>query len=403
MSSFQSNTLESFEFKPQEKLPVMFDPIALAFRLGFTGKALWYAVMHRDSMYQSFKKPKASGGFRTLHNPNPFMRIIGKQLRRKLLLTLCADLGPHVTAYRAGQSTLDAAKRHLVECATCAPADGVHTCAVAADDQGHVRKLGTAGCTACAPVPQHVCPRKGVKIHMDLKDFFGSTRRSWIRNYIHQELGYSHQVAGLMATLLTVTLTDEKGRKRHGVPQGGTASGDITNLVADHRLDRPLLKALPAKWTYSRYADDIYLSCTENTSREETDAVLNAVREVVKQSGYRVNEKKTHVQRAHRQQRLLGVVLNQKLNIPRGEYRRMRAIIHRCWCDGFEPTATKMKKSSGDELKGWIEGKLSYYAKISPRRTAELKEQLRAATEKHQDTEMSFTFGKVVKHADQPD
>jgi hypothetical protein len=209
-----------------------------------------------------------------------------------------------------------------------------------------------------------------VKIHLDLSDFFGSTRQSWIRNYLHRELDYNHEVSGLLATLLTVTLEDEKGRKWAGVPQGGKASGDITNLVADWRLDRPMQQMLATQahqWTYSRYADDLYLTCPVNVPYDETNKFLEDVRRVIRASGYRVNEKKTHVQRPHKQQKLLGVVLNQKLNMPK------------------------------DELQGWIEGKLAYFTNIAPQRARELKVAYAQAQHRHPlGSEMTFTFGKVV-------
>lgn len=401
MSSFGLTTLDTIEVIPRgKKIALPVDPTSLAFYLGFTGKAFWYAVRNRDAMYQTFKKPKASGGFRTLHNPSQFMRILGKQLRRKILTPLCNELGPHVTAYRTGQSTLDAAKRHLVDCTVCAPADAPHTCGFMPDGNGHVRKLGASGCPACQPVPPHACPRSGVKIHLDLSDFFGSTRQSWIRGYLHKERGYSHQLSSLMATLLTVTLEDEKHRRWAGVPQGGKASGDITNLVADWLLDKPLmamLAAQPQKWVYSRYADDLYLTCETSVSYADVNTFLEDVRRVIRKSGYRINEKKTHVQRPHKQQKLLGIVLNQKLNMPKDEYRRFRAMLHRCWCDGFEGVAAKMNKSSAGELQGWIEGKLAYFSNIAPQRARELKIAYNQAQLKHPaGSEMTFTFGKVV-------
>ena len=402
MSSFLSTTLDTFEVVPRGKdEPVLVDPHSLAYHLGFSGRALWYAVRFRDALYKTFDKPKASGGTRTIHAPSPYMRLIGKQLRRKFLTPECDELGLHVTAYRKGQSTLDAAKRHLLPCPTCAPADGEHTCSFVGDATGHVRKIDVATCAACVPVPKHACPRRGVKIHMDLSDFFGSTKRSWIRGYLHGDLGYSHQVSSLVSQLLTVTLKDDNRKTvHHGVPQGGKASGDITNLVADIRLDTPMLGMLKKEsvsWVYSRYADDLYFSCPDNVPYAATNVFLEKVRHVIRSSGYRINEKKTHVQRAHKQQKLLGVVLNQKLNMPRNEYRRFRAMLHRCWCDGFEVVATRMNKSSGAELQGWIEGKLAYYTNLSPQRAKELKLRYQLAQAKFPaGSEMSFTFGTAV-------
>ena len=392
MASYKLTTLETTTVDDENQL-LLIDDWTLAFHLGFSGKALWFATRHRDQLYRTFTKPKASGGVRTIHNPSPLIRVITKQIRRKMLLPQCEKLGDHVTAYRKGRGITAAAQRHLAPCETCATRDAEHTCTFAADENGHVRKVYPNDCVACRPVPDHKCPRRGVKVHMDLSDFFGSTRRAWIRKYFHETLGYNHFVSGMLAQLLTVTLKDASGREYAGVPQGGKASGDITNLVADQRLDQPMLKALPEGWTYSRYADDLYFSHPEDLSREEVNRMMNKARAVIRKSGYRVNEKKSHVQRAHRQQKLLGAVLNQKISIPKDVYRRMRALLRTCWRDGFEPVAIKMGKSGGPELQGWIEGKLAYFSSISPNRMRDLKARYELAKAKHPEgSEMSFTF-----------
>ena len=400
MSSYRFTSLETIEVLPKKKSgPLLIDSVTLAFFLGFTNKALWYAVAQPLAHYTVFTKVKASGGLRTLHNPSPFMRLIGINIRRKILKPLCDQLGPHVTAYRIGQSTVQAAERHLEDCAVCAPADGEHTCWFETDGLGHARKKNANNCTACYPVKPHDCPRRGVKIHLDLSDFFGSTKRSWIRKYFHEVCGYNHEVSGLLASLLTVPLEDATRRREpwRGVPQGGKASGDITNLVADWLLDGPLMAMLPKDVTYSRYADDLYFSTPRNLSFDETNQLLNRIRTVIRRSGYRVNEKKTHVQRAHKQQKLLGVVLNQKLNIPRTEYRYMRTVLNHCYWNGFEPVAAKKKLSSGAELRGWLEGKLAYYANVSPYREKDLRARYEMAKEKHQvGSELTFTFGSTT-------
>lgn len=391
MSSFRETSLTTVTFSDKahpEGLPLCVDDWTLAFHLGISGATLWYAVTNQRRLYKTFTVKKASGGRRTLHNPSMLMRVIGAGIRRVFLLPLVEKLGSHVTAYRKERSTLDAAKRHLADCPVCAHRDLEHTCSFDVDPLGRgVTKLNAGGCAACAPVPPHACPRKGVKVHMDLKDFFGSTRLSWVRDYFHG-VGYNHEVSSLLAGLLTVPL--ERGV---GVPQGGKASGDITNLVADKRLDQPLLAKLPAGWTYSRYADDLYFSHPDNLHRVEVERLINIVRHVVRESGYVVNHKKTRVQRQHQRQQVLGVVINERANMAKTEYRRLRAIIHHCHAHGFEAAAAKNDRPNGAALQGWLEGKFAYLQNMAGYRVAELRARLRAAQLKHPEgTELSFTF-----------
>lgn len=398
MSSFRSTVVESLEVAPRKTFSLipfhLVDDWTLAFYLGLTGKTFWYAITHREQQYTVSQIPKASGGVRTIHNPSPLMRVIGQLIRYKILAPLCAQLGPHVTAYRQGHSTLDAAKRHLAPCAHCASLDLPHTCGFEPDASGHVRKINGATCPACQPVPAHNCPRERVKVHLDLKDFFGSTRESWVRQYFHLEVGFSHYVSGLLASLLTVPLFNPQTRQTHaGVPQGGKASGDITNLVANWLLDKPILATLPAGWTYSRYADDLYFSFSGPNAAADVGALLSVVKSAVRKSGYRLNDKKTSVQRPHKQQRLLGIVVNKKINISKGAHDRMRAILHHCLMRGFSLSADENGFATPGELCSWIEGTIGYYEYIAPKRGRALRARYNQAVAAHPtNTSVSFVF-----------
>lgn len=377
MSSYKETVLERLEFDlpsiSAEKLPLIIDDWSLAFRLGFRGKTFWFIHKNRDEQYREFKIKKASGGLRTIHNPSPLMRVFSQQLRARVLLPLCARLGTHVSAYQLGKSTVDAAREHILPCEVCAPFDSLHTCepVVQEDDGRYVVKKQL--CMACQLPPPHECPRRGVKVHMDIKDFFGSTRRSWIRQYFHDVVGYNHYVSGLLAHLMTVTLVNPKTREKYnGVPQGSKTSGDICNLIADHRFDQTLLKRFP-DWRYTRYADDLYFSHPRNLPINDVNAFIKEIEAVVQASGYRVNRKKLHVQRPHRRQRLLGVVLNQKINIPREQFRQMRSLLHNCVNEGFESQVKRAKKDNIYHLHNWIRGKLAYYTMIAPAKSQHLK------------------------------
>lgn len=380
MSSYKETLVEKIEVRSPKlrtpKLPLVVDDWTLSFRLGFRGKVFWFVHKNRDSMYKEFRIRKATGGMRVIHNPSPLMRTFSQQLRTRILLPLCAELGEHVSAYQLGKSTIDAAKEHLAPCDICAPYDVEHTCnpqvvADAAESQKY--KVVKTDCVACSAPPVHDCPRKGVKIHMDIKNFFGSTRRSWIRQYFQEAVGYNHYVSGLLAHLMTVSLKNPKsGDVYNGVPQGSKTSGDICNLVADWRFDREIKRKYP-EWKYTRYADDLYFSHPKNLTREETDAFIKGVESIITASGYRVNSKKLHVQRPFRRQMLLGVVLNQKLNIPKEQFRQMRSLLHNCVWSGFASQVDRAKRDSVENLHHWIRGKISYYAMISPSKAARLK------------------------------
>jgi retron-type reverse transcriptase len=395
MASFQKTSLETIELKtPKLKAaPLVVDDWTLAFRLGFSGKALWYVVGRRTKLYKVFKIKKASGGLRIIHAPNRIIELFLKQLRTRILMPLAAALGPHVGAYQIGKSTKDSAVFHLHPCATCAPGDQPHTCkeyvVEKTPGKGGVRvvRADQGSCVACQPIPKHACARRGVKLHLDLKDFFGSTRRAWIRRYFTEVVGYNHYVSSLLSSIMTVEFVRERNGKTikyQGVPQGAPTSGDICNLVADWRLDQPVLAALKGTgWVYSRYADDIYLSHPQNLSRDAVNHVIEQMNALIINAGYRMNRKKLHVQRPNRRQQLLGVVLNQKINIPYDQYKRMKAILNNCLHNGFDAEAGKKGAESTGKFLSWIQGRLSYMKMVNPQKTQRLKAMFDLAKQRH--------------------
>lgn len=379
LAVYRATVVEDYEIeKPKiAGVPFVFDDWSLAFRLGFKGKSLWYMVNTRKVLYHEFKIPKATGGKRVIHEPKPMLKLLLRQLRSRILLPLVGKLGPHVTAYQLGHSTKDAAIRHLADCHVCVLQDKPHTCDWSIEGSSSagkyvVTKQNKSDCLACKSVPQHECIRRGVSIHMDLKNFFTSTKMSWIRNYFKEVVGYNHYVSGLLATLLTVPF--EQPVQCVGVPQGSPASGDICNLVADWMIDQTLLAyAKDNGWTYSRYADDLYFSHTQNLPGKDIGAFIQQVTSAITKSGYRVNTKKTRVQRPQFRKAVLGIVINQKVNMPHDQFRKMRSLIHNCVTTGFEAQAKRAKKENGAQLKSYIEGRLAYISMIVPERALRLR------------------------------
>lgn len=392
MSNRRYTDMEIIDVNPLnvEGVPLVIDDMTLAFRLGFTNKVLWYAILHPNQVYKQFSIKKASGKLRTIHAPTSMMKLLLTMVRVRFLLPLVRNLGPHVTAYRENQGARDAVRKHLHSCSVCDQYDVPHTCATSInyDDKTYKVLKANPDCKACAQPPKHDnCSRRGVKVHLDLRDFFPSTRASWIREYLHQTVGYNARVSSLLASLMTVPLERKiKGVTRtvRGVPQGGPTSGDICNLVADRRLDQPLLRALEGTgWHYTRYADDLYFSHSENLPAEKITELIETVRAHARAAGWLLNNEKIHVQRAKWQQRLLGVTLNRKPNIPNDKYRKIRVIVHRCFVHGFAAEAQRLGFPSDTKLTSWVGGQISWFTAINPVKAEKLRLIFEAAREKH--------------------
>ncbi len=341
-------------------MPFAIDDCSVAHHLGFRNKIMWSVLINTLKHYTVFTIPKRKAGFRVIHAPSPMMKLLLQRVHVRFLVPMHAKLGPHVTAYRKGVSARSAVEQHVPACPICEGAE-----------KGVTPK-------------KHACPRRGLYLKMDLKNFFHTTTRAWIRGYF-VDIGYSHEVAGILAGLLIVQDVpgDDRQKWYTRTPQGSPASGAVCNLVADQRLDAPILKYLESlntrysltgewAWKYTRYSDDLAFTCGINPSKEERLAIMEDIRNIIQEAGYRVNHKKTRVSHSYHTKRLLGMVFNDKPNYSKEEYLRVRAITHNCVTQGFETQFSRSKQKSAEAMVTWLRGKINWINQINPEKGSKL-------------------------------
>lgn len=197
-------------------------------------------------------------------------------------------------------------------------------------------------------VAGYVSPHAGrrVVLHIDLRNFFPSIRASRV-NALFRTVGYPETVARLLTGLSTnsapedglplssATLSPEQRwrlEKLYGMPhlpQGAPTSPAIANLCA-YRLDARLA-GLARRTTaqYTRYADDLVFS-----GDEELERMLPRFRvwvcAIALDERFAIRGRKTRVMRRSGRQHVAGVTLNERPNIRRGDYDRLKAILHNC-------------------------------------------------------------------------
>ena len=155
---------------------------------------------------------------------------------------------------------------------------------------------------------------KKVIVKLDIKDFFPSIDSNRVFG-MYLQLGYPRQVAQLLTDLSTV---------QKKLPTGAPTSPTIANIIS-RRLDKRFVRlGLKTDFTYSRYADDITISC-------DTDNILKMIpffKEIIQDEGFAVNEGKIRILRSGSRQSVTGVVVNEKPNITRREIKKLRAVLH---------------------------------------------------------------------------
>lgn len=220
--------------------------------------------------------------------------------------------------------------------------------------------------------------RSAVVMKFDLVDFFPTIHyRRIVGLFAHY--GYHAQVGRTLAALVThrPKLADGTPIWPGILPQGAPTSPALANLVC-RRLDArlsALAKQLGGR--YTRYADDLTFSFPEKTDVRVgrflwwVDAICHA-------EGFVENTRKRRVLRPHVQQRVTGVVVNDKLTIPRERRRAFRAALARCKKDGFAATL-----AANPKLREEMAGFAAYVKMVQPELGESFAQQVRALHPPH--------------------
>lgn len=152
---------------------------------------------------------------------------------------------------------------------------------------------------------------------------------------------------------------------KNQLPQGAPTSPAIANLYA-MGLDAQLNKLAKQRgMVYTRYADDMTLSHPDkgyNIGQHVQDVI-----DVCQCYRLRVNHKKTRILRPHRRMLVTGVVINDKLAVPKYKWRNMRARLHNLVKENKSLSAHEYQK---------IRGYCEWIRHLNPKRGDQLLETL---------------------------
>jgi len=182
-------------------------------------------------------------------------------------------------------------------------------------------------------------------VRLDLEDFFACVSAARVYG-IFRAAGYPEAVAHTLTALCVTVVpqhewdaiprpTDPAQIPRHHrlgrrlatphLPQGAPTSPALASLAAT-RLDLRLAALAPALGArYSRYADDLAFSGPADVP---VGTLRRAVAGVARAEGFLVADHKTRVRRRNERQTVCGIVVNARPNIARGDYDRLKAVLH---------------------------------------------------------------------------
>ena len=243
----------------------------------------------RQFMYKEFEIPKKSGGTRRITAPTGKLKDVQKCI--SVLVAPYYQVPDCVHGFAEGKSVASNASMHTA---------------------------------------------KNYVLNIDLKDFFPTITYTRVVKSL-KELGFNDEVSDIIARLCTIPMWDEQNQMlRNSLPQGSPASPLLSNIVCIS-LDRRLSGlAKRFRLTYSRYADDITFSSDHSVYAKDSE-FLKELENIVESSGFKINEKKTRLQKKGSRQDVTGLIVGEKINTYRQFTKNLRAAVFHAETNGCTP------------------------------------------------------------------
>jgi retron-type reverse transcriptase len=272
----------------------------------------------RASLYKTFYIPKSSGGLRRIDAPEQELMNALRQLKCIMEVNMFALYHTSAFAYVRGRCTVDAIKRH----------------------QRNESKWF---------------------IKLDFANFFGSTTPEFVLSMLSMIFPFSEIVKhedGKNELTKALSLCFLNG----GLPQGTPISPFITNIMMiplDHRFSNSLRNFEKDRFIYTRYADDILISCKRSFDKDKVQAyIADTLTEF--NAPFTIKSEKTRYGSSSGRNWNLGIMLNKDNQITIGHKKKKH---FKAMLDGY----VRAKKNGG----GWelhdvqvLSGLISYYRMI---------------------------------------
>lgn len=265
--------------------------------------------------------PKRSGGHRLIEAPKPNLKAIQRHILDGILAAIPAHPCAHGFLPRRSITTF------------AAPHSGQHTV-----------------------------------LRMDLEDFFPSISRARVQG-LFRNIGYPERVADLLGGLCT-NITPRRILAEMNyphLPQGAPASPATANLCAFRADCRLAGLAKSAGATYTRYGDDLAFSGGAEFARGARRFAVHAAA-ILLEEGFAVNHRKTRIMRAGVRQKIAGLVVNDRVNVPRQDFDELKAILTNCARLG----PASQNRDGHRDFRARLLGRISFVAMVNPARGAKL-------------------------------
>ena len=285
-------------------LPIIYTQKHLCDLLGYLPNYVFAASNSSENFYRYFKIPKKNGGVRLISEPLPNLKDIQEWILHNILY--CVDVSAYAKAYIPKKTIKDNVRFHR---------------------------------------------RQNKVLTLDIKDFFGSLS-DWMVFQFFLENGYSESVSMLLTKLCCLNGC---------LPQGAPTSSTLSNILMID-FDKEVAEyCLKNNIRYTRYADDMTFSGDFNAGE-----VINFIRKELNMMELELNDDKIRVRIQGQQQEVTGIVVNEKIQLPKRIRKEIRQHMYYISKFGLQSHLEYIGFENDNYLEQLL-GKVGYAVFINPK------------------------------------
>lgn len=253
----------------ENNLPVIFDKEHLALLIDIDVKYLNKLVMVPEKFYKLARIPKRKEGeYRELSLPFETMKEVQRWMLHNILYKI--EVSPSAKGFKLNESIVENAKPHV---------------------------------------------NKDCILKIDLENFFPNIKFNTVFR-LFSYYGYTKEVSFILSRLCTY---------KEQLPQGAPTSPYISNIICK-RLDKRLSTfATKNGFQYTRYADDITFS-----GKPYLEKYSDLICKIIQDEKFKINHGKFKIQYKTSRQMVTGLIVNEKLSVPRETKKFLRKQIYYC-------------------------------------------------------------------------
>lgn len=287
----------------EKSLPVIYNTQNLSALVGYKKNFIKKAALYTSYFYRSFDVRKKNGGVRHLKEPLPSLKEIQCWILENILYEI--PVSKFAKAYIRDRNLVQNVKYHK---------------------------------------------NKDFVLTIDIKDFFPSIKRVFIERILLNQ-GYSSNISNLLSKLCCC---DDH------LPQGAPTSPYLSNI---YLTDFDAVVSSYCKIRdirYTRYADDLTFS-----SNHDFLEIVDFVKGELQKLELSVNADKVRMMKKNSRQIVTGVIVNQKLQIPKTKRKVIRQEVYYIKKFGLESHLQKTQNLRKNYLYHLI-GKINFALHINP-------------------------------------